>query len=642
VLLLHGFGANGAQNNTFLDSSTNNNTITRNGNTTQGTFTPFSQPNGWWGNFFVESTNSRLKFPSGNIWPASSNFTLEAWIWPIPSTNAYTTATIASQATQPNTDNGRTALTLTAAGLLQYGMGESFSFNSGSTTVSFYRWSHVAVTRSGNTFTLYINGTSVGSGSSSKSVDAGFFNVGTIWDGDGVGLLPWSGYISNLRIVSSVVYSGNFTPSTAPLTAITGTNILTCQSNSFLDNSSNAYSPTVSGTPSVQSFGPFLPNGAVYGNLTTGGSGYYDGSGDFLNTPSTGQFTAAGDFTVSCWFYLQSFAASYYAAGGNWSAGASDEWLIQLANDGSIRFLTSADGTFSSAGVVKLNQWTYFTATRSGTTVTVQVNGTTVRTYTKSDTLGSATKSINIGQQPGNNWPWNGYIADFRLVSGSAITAIPTSPATAISGTGLLLSCTNNGIFDNDSSNNFETLGNAQISTTQSKFNTSSMYFDGTGDYLTSGASSPSYDWQGDITVEAWVYPSSLNGSASQGYGIVGTHFASLDGKTCIYIYGNGKPGVGKIGVNEITGSAGNIVAGSWQHLAVVRSGSTTTIYVNGSSVGSGTTAVWSTGSSPIYIAYAASPNIVFNGYINDLRITKGIARYTTNFTPSSVPFPDI
>jgi hypothetical protein len=52
VLLLHGDGTNGAQNNTFLDSSTNNFTITRNGNTTQGSFSPFSKPDGRFGNFF--------------------------------------------------------------------------------------------------------------------------------------------------------------------------------------------------------------------------------------------------------------------------------------------------------------------------------------------------------------------------------------------------------------------------------------------------------------------------------------------------------------------------------------------------------------------------------------------------------------
>ena len=50
-LLLHGDGTNGAQNNTFLDSSTNNFTVTRNGNTTQGTNTPFSQADGYWSNY---------------------------------------------------------------------------------------------------------------------------------------------------------------------------------------------------------------------------------------------------------------------------------------------------------------------------------------------------------------------------------------------------------------------------------------------------------------------------------------------------------------------------------------------------------------------------------------------------------------
>ena len=55
TLLLPGNGTNGAQNNTFLDGSTNNFTITRNGNTTQGTFSPFSQT-GWGGAFNTSTT----------------------------------------------------------------------------------------------------------------------------------------------------------------------------------------------------------------------------------------------------------------------------------------------------------------------------------------------------------------------------------------------------------------------------------------------------------------------------------------------------------------------------------------------------------------------------------------------------------
>ena len=57
TMLLHGDGTNGAQNNTFLDSSTNNFTITRNGNTTQGSFSPYGSN---WSNYFGGGTNLSL------------------------------------------------------------------------------------------------------------------------------------------------------------------------------------------------------------------------------------------------------------------------------------------------------------------------------------------------------------------------------------------------------------------------------------------------------------------------------------------------------------------------------------------------------------------------------------------------------
>ncbi len=78
TLLLPGNGTNGAQNNTFLDSSTNNFSITRNGNTTQGTFSPFSQTG--WSNYFDGSSslsyaaNADFNFGTGT-------FTVEGWAY---------------------------------------------------------------------------------------------------------------------------------------------------------------------------------------------------------------------------------------------------------------------------------------------------------------------------------------------------------------------------------------------------------------------------------------------------------------------------------------------------------------------------------------------------------------------------------
>ena len=181
----------------------------------------------------------------------------------------------------------------------------------------------------------------------------------------------------------------------------------------------------------------------------------------------------------------------------------------------------------------------------------------------------------------------------------------------------------------------------ASISTAQSKFGGSSGLFDGTDDYLSTN-STAAFDWQGDTTIECWIYPLVLNGNNSTSYGVVGTHFNFSDQCTLIYIGGAGRIMIGKVGLNEISSTTGVISTSNWQHIAVVKSGSTTTIYVNGSSVASNTTNVWSNVTTPLWIGYINPSNgSYFNGYIDELRITKGVARYTGSFTTSSVAFPN-
>uniref|UniRef100_UPI0037BE58A4 hypothetical protein n=1 Tax=Flavobacterium sp. TaxID=239 RepID=UPI0037BE58A4 len=78
-LLLQGDGTNGAQNNTFLDSSTNNFTITRNGNTTQGTFSPYGD---LWSNYFDGNGDILSLTANANLNISTGNFTIEGWINP--------------------------------------------------------------------------------------------------------------------------------------------------------------------------------------------------------------------------------------------------------------------------------------------------------------------------------------------------------------------------------------------------------------------------------------------------------------------------------------------------------------------------------------------------------------------------------
>ena len=107
------------------------------------------------------------------------------------------------------------------------------------------------------------------------------------------------GYISNLRlVVGNSVYSSNFTPPTAPLTAVTNTKLLTCQSNKFIDNSSINSTLTRYGDTSIKPQNPFQfinNNGKSY---------YFDGTGDYLvNHSTTDTAFGTNDFTMESWVY---------------------------------------------------------------------------------------------------------------------------------------------------------------------------------------------------------------------------------------------------------------------------------------------------------------------------------------------------
>lgn len=116
-------------------------------------------------------------------------------------------------------------------------------------------WHHLAMVRSGSNLYQFINGTSYNSTTNSSSLNEGKVRING-YGGGGGGL---NGYISNFRIVAgTAVYTSNFTPPTSPLTAISGTKILTCQNpTSIIDNGPNALSLTTSGSPTASSLSPF-------------------------------------------------------------------------------------------------------------------------------------------------------------------------------------------------------------------------------------------------------------------------------------------------------------------------------------------------------------------------------------------------
>tara|TARA_R100000458_G_C8262809_1_gene238154 strand:+ start:1084 stop:1773 length:690 start_codon:yes stop_codon:yes gene_type:complete len=162
-----------------------------------------------------------------------------------------------------------------------------------------------------------------------------------------------------------------------------------------------------------------------------------------------------------------------------------------------------------------------------------------------------------------------------------------------------------------------------------------SVGFDGQDDYL-SLANSTDFDFgSGDFTIEFWLYPNSNSGIT----GIVGKRTSGGADNTNFVIYQNGlgmklwfSDGSNYF-INEMT-TSNSLSYQNWNHVAVVRNGTSFKVYMAGTQVGSTTSSstIAST-SRPLYIGCDHPNNVHLNGYISNLRIVKGTAVYTSNFT---------
>jgi len=201
-----------------------------------------------------------------------------------------------------------------------------------------------------------------------------------------------------------------------------------------------------------------------------------------------------------------------------------------------------------------------------------------------------------------------------------------------------------------DSSYNPKTItvaGNAQISTTQSKFGGSSIYFDGSGDYLNIGYNGGAFDFgSSDWTVEFWIYLPSLPNAYKRIYSYINGNteacFFELtnSNKMSFGVYFDPAPS------GYIATDPSAMTSGAWMHFAGVRNGSSLLLFREGIQVASvtvGTNSVNGGSGHELFIGKWKSTDTTrdLNAHIDDLRITRGIARYTSNFTPPTQPFPN-
>lgn len=189
--------------------------------------------------------------------------------------------------------------------------------------------------------------------------------------------------------------------------------------------------------------------------------------------------------------------------------------------------------------------------------------------------------------------------------------------------------------------------GNAQLDTAQYKFGTSSLLLDGTGDYITTADSDDFNIGSNDFTVDMWVKRNTTTAGmyiAGQSDNLGNSRSISIlfhpsTNAAHVYFY-----------YDLLLAQAGSASAltdtTTWHHIAVVRYGGSLKVYLDGvggtSTDISGLTAVDSTGSFSIGRLGDLATGTLYNGWIDEFRFSKGVARWTSDFTPPTSQYTEV
>ena len=392
----------------------------------------------------------------------------------------------------------------------------------------------------------------------------------------------------------------------------------------------------------------------------------FDGTGDYLSIPDNDDwYFGAGNFTIDMWVRWSSLTGEQYLI-SQMEADESDGWFIAKTSGNEITFAaTSGSSTIgsyvSTDAALSADTWYHIAVIRNGTSLAIYKNGTaltlTVNTAIGSSSIPQIAESLYIGYEAANpNNEMIGWFDEVRIVKGTAKwTSNFTPPTTPYLGRTTSINITkdrNNVLMISGEGVDASTTvidecghavtcnGGAQIDTAQYKFGQSSILFDGNGDYLSLADSADWYFGDQPFTIDFWI---NLNSSKGQGficqYVDANNHwtcYTSAANTISFYNWVGGVFTIGFVTADVIT------AFGSWQHIAIVRvdnsnSASGWRVFVDGVSktltlaVGAWNGAMNDFAGNLEIGRFGAS---YLDGWIDDIRISKGIARWTSDFTP--------
>ena len=470
----------------------------------------------------------------------------------------------------------------------------------------------------------------------------------------------FKGLIEDIKISKGVVYDPITVP-TSNLTAVTGTVMLTGQTNhgTISDASSSNHTLTVNGNTVYSNYCPFI-NAVSFDSGTKGHVLHYRiGHGDTASNETdvhTSFNVETGNWTLEWWIKIDSTATDYDTI-----FGADGALALEFKNDNKIyMWLNSKAGGAGTwdlyneqllGSAVTNGKWTHMALTRDGEYFYFYQDGNRITSLAQSSSteikhwLDDTTVGINIMSYSNGSNNTAGSLSNFRFVKGSAVYSgatytVPTSNLTAISGTQLLTCQSGHLMTDASTNNHVIRLGSSSsyvnhkpAPTYESPFS-GSIYFDGTGDYITAAGHADFAFGSGDFTIEMFVRQTDK--SAAEGFYQIGHSSAPFDADTTnvaagwagsakYRVYGNGT------GINSTTAMSPSD-NDRWHHHIYMRKSGTSYVIIDGRVINKFSDSTNYTDNHFTLGGYYTTSYLI-TGYISNFRVVKGSAVYNPDFT---------
>ena len=407
------------QSNRFVDNSASGHTITPSGNAAVTSFGPFLTSkvynpavNG--ASAYFDGTADALSIAASPI-SASGNFTLEGWVY----SNSASEQAIVGQYQGRST--GRMIIT-TGSGLLIFFQNGVTGGNNGS-SVALGQWAHFVLQRTGSNIAFYVNGTRI-LNNSAGNIAQDYLVIGAEDVNSGNYPNTFDGYISNIRVTSSAVYSEgtSITVPTAPYSTVTNTNFLLNMADAQAIDSTAQNNLTLYGTAKTSTAQKKFGTASLL----------LDGNSDYASFPENGgnDIDNAGNWTVEFfWRFNNKTSPQYQMIMTKYNLQIyTDNGELRLAiGNGSGYFINNTGGT-----VLDNDTWYHIAVVKNGTSYNEYLNGTNEANLdgTSSSIIDSGGRPWYIGtlQTAEGTYPANGYMDEVRISKFARYTSNFTAP----------------------------------------------------------------------------------------------------------------------------------------------------------------------------------------------------------------------